>query len=107
MKRHFRITLVASILAGMILPLLMTGKPIDWDWFFYLMALGFTLVWAIYSLILLGYVFLVEGRRNRNKSNTIKEEDPFPSKLIQEWEALWRITVGRHKDPGMDNPDWN
>jgi hypothetical protein len=71
------------------------------------MVLSFSLVWAICSLILLGYVFLVEARRNRNKSKTIKEEDPFPHHLIQEWEALWKITVGRHKDPGMGNPDWN
>jgi hypothetical protein len=56
-------------------------------------AISFASVWAIYSLILLGYVFLVEGRRNRNKSKTIKEEDPFPPELIQKWEALWEITV--------------
>ena len=106
-KHYFRLTLVVSILAGIILPFFLLPKPIDWDWFFYLIVLGFTLVWAIYSLILLGYVFLVEGRRNRNKSKTLKEEDPFPPELIQEWEALWKITVGRHKDPGMGNPDWN
>jgi hypothetical protein len=63
----------------------MFSKPIDWKWFFYLMVLNFSLLWAIYSLILLGYVFLVEGRRNRN-----------------------RLKIsGSHKDPGMGNPHWN
>jgi hypothetical protein len=80
-------------------------KPIDWDWFFLIMALSFSLVWAICFLILLGYVFLVEGRRDRNKSNPKKEEDPFPHHLIQECEALWKITAGKHKDPGMGNPN--
>ena len=63
----------------------MFSKPIDWKWFFYLMVLNFSLLWAIYSLILLGYVFLVEGRKNRNKLKT----------------------SGSHKDPGMGNPHWN
>ena len=92
-KYYFRLTLVVSILAGIILPFSLLPKPIDWDWFFLVMALSFSLVWAIYSLILLGYVFLVEGRRNRNRSNPKKEEDPFPPELIQKWEALWEITV--------------
>jgi len=92
LNKYFWVTLVVSILAGIIFPFAMTGKPIDWAWFFLVMALSFSLVWAIYSLILLGYVFLVEGRRNRNRLKTGKE-DPFPPELIQEWEALWEITV--------------
>jgi hypothetical protein len=100
--------LVVSILAGIILPISLLTTPIDWDLFFYLIVLGFTLVWAIYSLILLGYVFLVEGRQKRNKSEKRKEEDPFPPNLIQEWEALWEITIKRRKDNrGMGNSDWN
>jgi hypothetical protein len=89
-RNYFRITLLISVLVAMIFPLAMTGKPIDWDRFFLVMALSFSLVWAIYCLILLGYVFLVEGRRNRNRLN---EGDPFPPELIQEWETLWEITV--------------
>ena len=103
-KYYFTLTLVVSILAGIILPFFLLPKPIGWDWFFLIMALSFSLVWAIYSLILLGYVFLVEGRRNRNKSNPKKEEDPFPHHLIQEWEALWKITAAKYKEPGMGNP---
>jgi hypothetical protein len=77
LNKYFWVTLVVSILAGIIFPFAMTGKPIDWDWFFLVMALSISLVWAIYSLILLGYVFLVEGRRNRNRSN--ERITAFPS----------------------------
>jgi len=90
LKRYFRLTLIISILVAIMLPLFMSRKPIDWDWFFLVMALSFSLVWAVYSMIFLGYVFLVEGRRNRNRLNDV---DPFPPELIQEWETLWEITV--------------
>ena len=100
-RYHFRTTLLISILFGILLPLAMGVNHPTY------IAISFSLVWAIYSLILLGYVFLIEGRRNRNKSKTTKEEDPFPHHLIQEWEALWKITAGKHKDPGMGNPNWN
>jgi hypothetical protein len=103
-RNHVRITLLISILVAIIFPLAMTGRPIDRDTFFLVMALSFSLTWAIYSMIFLGYVFLVEGRRNRNRLNDV---DPFPPELIREWEALWEITVERYKDPGMGNPDWN
>ena len=100
MKKYFLLTLVIPVLLGIVLPLALGVKDLTY------MAIFFSSVWAIYSLILLGNVFLVEGRRNRNRLKTGKE-DPFPPNLIQEWEALWEITVGRHKDPGMGNPDWN
>ena len=92
-KHYFKPTLVVSILAGIILPFSLLPKPIDWDWFFLVMALSFSLVWAVYSLILLGYVFLVEGRHRRNKLKRRKKEDPSFLHSIQEWEALWEITV--------------
>ena len=98
LNKYFWVTLVVSILAGIILPIALGVKDPVY------IAISFTLVWAIYSLILLGYVFLVEGRRNRNRSN---EEDPFPPELIREWEALWEITVERYKGPRRGNPDWN
>src|SRR4030042_5924670 len=100
MKKYLILALVVSILAGIILPIALGVKDSVY------MAIFFSSVWAIYSLILLGYVFLVEGRRNRNRLQT-RKEDPFPPKLFQEWEALWEITVGRHKDPGMGNSNWN
>jgi hypothetical protein len=100
-KTYLLLTFILSVLFGIILPIALGVKDPVY------IAISFSSVWAIYSIILFGYVFLVEGRRNRNKSKTIKEEDPFPPGLIQEWEALWKITVGRHKDPGMGNHDWN
>jgi hypothetical protein len=102
-KYHFRLTLVISVVVGIISPLAMIGKAID----FYLMAMGFTLVWVVYSIIVLAYVFLVEGRRNRNKLEMKREEDPFSLHSTKEWEDLWEMTVKRNKDPGMGNPEWN
>jgi hypothetical protein len=105
-RNSFRFTLILSALAGIILPLILTGRPIDWNEFFYIMASSFSLVWAIYSIILLGYVFLVEGRRRGNKSKTAEEVGPFPPKLIQEWQALGEITINKdHWD--QKNKLWN
>jgi len=87
LNKYFWVTLVVSILAGIILPIALGVKDPVY------IAISFSSVWAIYSLILFGYVFLVEGRRNRNRSNPKKEVDPFPPELIQKWEALWEITV--------------
>jgi hypothetical protein len=42
------------------------------------MAMGITLVWVAYSIILFVYVFLVEGRRNRRRLMMRKEEEAFP-----------------------------
>jgi hypothetical protein len=98
MKKYLTLTLIISVVVGIVLPNILGVKDPLY------IAISFSSVWAIYSLILLGYVFLVEGRRNRNKS---KEEDPFPPELIQEWEALWEITVERYKGPRRGNPNWN
>ena len=87
MKKYFLLTLVIPVLLGIVLPLALGVKDLTY------MAIFFSSVWAIYSIILLGYVFLVGGRRNRNRFNPKKEEDPFPPKLIQEWETLWETTV--------------
>jgi len=84
MKKYLTLTLIISVVVGIVLPNILGVKDPLY------IAISFSSVWAIYSLILLGYVFLVEGRRNRNKSNDV---DSFPPKLIQEWEALWKITV--------------
>ena len=101
-KNYIRFTLLISILFGIIFPLVLGVKDATY------LAIFFSSVWVIYTLILLGYVFLVEGRRNRNILNPKKEDDPFPPELIQEWEALWQITVKRYKDPGRgNNPEWN
>jgi hypothetical protein len=92
MKKHryyFRTTLLISILLGIALPLALGVKdPIY-------IAISFSSVWAIYSLILLGYAFLVEGKRNRNRSKQ-QEEDPSLLHSIQEWEALAEITIKKN-----------
>ena len=90
LNKYFWVTLVVSILAGIILPIALGVKDPVY------IAISFSSVWAIYCLILLGYVSLVEGRRNRNRLNPKKEEDPFPPELIQKWEALWKITVKKN-----------
>ena len=87
MKKYFLLTLVIPVLLGIVLPLALgVEDPVY-------ITISFTLVWAIYSMVFFGYVFLVEGRRNRNRSNPKKEVDPFPPELIQKWEALWEINV--------------
>jgi hypothetical protein len=75
-KGLFRLTFVVSVLFGIIFPIFMSSKPIDWKRFFTIMAMGITLVWVVYSIILLGYVFLVEGRRNRNNLKMKKGKTP-------------------------------
>jgi hypothetical protein len=80
-KHYFRLTLSIALLVGILLPLAITSRPVDWKWFFYIMAMAFTLVWLAYSIILFGYVFLVEGRRNRRRLMMSKEEESFPYKV--------------------------
>ena len=106
LNKYFWVTLVVSILVGIIFLFAMTEKPIDWNKFFLIMALSFSLPWAIYSIILLGNIFLFV-KRNRKELKTLTKGDPSFLHSIQEWEALWEITVKRYKDPGMVNPEWN
>jgi len=46
------LTSVISILVGIILPVPITSRPIDWKCLFYIMAMGFTLVWVLYKYAL-------------------------------------------------------
>jgi hypothetical protein len=95
----FMPTLVISVLVGIVLPLAITSRPIDWKRFSYIMAMGFTLVWVIYSIILFAYVFLYEGRHRKKESKTGKKGATFFLHSTKEWEALWEITIKRE--------DWN
>jgi hypothetical protein len=106
-KNFIMPTLIVSILVGIIFSIFMSSKPIDWRWFLYIMALGFTLVWVVYAIILFAYVFLFEGRRNRNKLKTRKEGDPFSPHSTKEWEDLWEVTSKGNKSLGNGNPQWN
>ena len=101
MKKYLLLTLLISALMGIILPLTLGVKD------FTLIAITFSAVWFIYSIILLGYVFLVEGRRNRNKLEMRKEKGPFSLHSTKEWEAIWERSINGHKDPGTGNPKWN
>jgi hypothetical protein len=57
-KTYFRLTLIISILFGIVLPLVFGVKDVR------LFAFFFTLIWLIYAIILLVWVFLITGRRN-------------------------------------------
>jgi hypothetical protein len=43
-KIWLRFALIISVSVGIIFPLSTTSKPIDWNWFFYLVALSVSLV---------------------------------------------------------------
>ncbi len=84
-KTYVGLTLVISILIGIILPLVTVKKPIDWDWFFYLMAIGFTCVWVTYAILFLINTFFGRGRLRikviRGKNPTIVRcEIPEPKR---------------------------
>jgi hypothetical protein len=74
-RNYFKITLLISILVAIIFPLAMTGRPIDGDTFFLIMALSFSLTWAIYAIILLGGIFLFV-KRNRKELKILTRGDP-------------------------------
>jgi len=95
---HLKTTLLISILIGIILPFFLGVKDPVY------VATFFSLVWAIYSLILFGYVFFV-GWRNRNKSEKQKEETSL-LQSIQEWEALCEITT-KKKDQEQKKIFWS
>ena len=101
-QRHLiKLTALISVLFGIILPLILWIKDSTY------IAIFFTSIWVLCSLILLGYVFLVKGRRNRSTSEIMKEKDSFPPHLMQEWEAPWEIAAVKHKGPRVGDPNWN
>jgi len=55
-KTYLRLTVVLSILFGIILPVTLGVRDI------YAIALIFSIIWFVYSAVLFAYVFLVEGR---------------------------------------------
>jgi uncharacterized membrane protein len=78
-KHHFSLTLIISILLGIILPLLLGVKdPM-------LIATTFSMVWVIYAIILLVTVFLVKPRlkiraSRKNGVTVVRYELPNPEK---------------------------
>jgi CBS domain containing-hemolysin-like protein len=60
-KTYLRLTLVLSVLFGIILPLALGVKDPT------LIAITFSFVWFVYVAIFLIYTFLIAGRRNLKK----------------------------------------
>ncbi len=86
MKKTFILTLIISVLLGIALPLVLGVKDPTY------IAIFFSSVWVLYSIILLGCVFFVEGKPYRNLLNPKK----------------WRVVIiKRNKDHRMGNPNWN
>ena len=73
LKRYFKTTLIVSILVAIIFPLFVSWRSIDWDWFIYLMALGFVLVWAIYAIVMFVSVFF---SKDALKARNLIGKDP-------------------------------
>jgi len=67
-RTYLRLTLVISILGGIILPLTLGVKDPT------LLAIFFSLVWFIYAVVLVIVYFLVIGRRTVKRSKDIVNE---------------------------------
>jgi hypothetical protein len=59
-KEYLRLTLLISVLVGIIFPLSILRSPIQWNRFFFIMVLSFTSVWFICALARFITVFLIK-----------------------------------------------
>ena len=84
---YLRLTLVISILFGIILPLTLGVKDTT------LIAISFSFIWFIYAVALFTITFLIEGRRTEKKLEAKEKSDSFPLHDIQELQALYEITI--------------
>lgn len=91
-KSYFKITLLISILLGIILPLIMGVKDTT------LIAISFSFIWFIYAVALLTTTFLIEGRRLRKKLEADEKSGSFPLHDIQELQALYEITIKKSNE---------
>ena len=55
----------------------------------------------------LAYVFLIEGKRNRDRLGRRKGKDPFLLHSTKKWKDLREITLKGNKDQEMSNTNWN
>lgn len=85
-----KLTTLISILLGIVLPVVLGVKDPVY------IAISFTVVWFIYSIILFGYVFLIEGRRNRNQQKVGGGEGSYSPPSIQEWGAGQSGSQGKY-----------
>lgn len=89
LKEYFFITLIISVLLGILLPLVMgLNNPT-------VIALSFIFVWCISSILLFVMVFFVEGIRSRQEWKARKKGSSQPPRLIQEWEAFYETLMSR------------
>ena len=63
----FRLTFLVAVFVGIILAFYLKTRPIDWASFFFIMLMGFTLVWFIHAVIRFVITFLILGRRKMSK----------------------------------------
>ncbi len=91
-KYYFKITLLISILLGIILPCILGVKDPT------IVAISFGLIWFIYAIALFSITFLVEGRRSKAKLEGRGQSDPFTLHDIQEFQALYEITTKKDNE---------
>lgn len=91
-KFYLKITLLVSILFGIILPLILGVKDPT------LIAIFFSLIWFIYAIALFTATFLIEGRRFKKKLEAKEKSDSFPLHDIQELQALYEITIKKNNE---------
>jgi len=91
-KSYFKITLLISILLGIILPLTLGVKDPT------LIAVSFSFIWFIYAIALFTITFLIEGRRSKKRLEVNNKSNSFPLRDIQELQALYEITIKRDSE---------
>jgi hypothetical protein len=94
LKEYFIVTLIISVLLGILLPLVMGLENPR------VIALSFIFVWCISSVLLFVMVFFVEGIRSRQEWKARRRNLPHAPGLIQEWETFYGAVMSRkEKEP--------
>jgi hypothetical protein len=91
LKEYFIVTLIISVLLGILLPLVMGMENPR------VIALSFIFVWCISSVLLFVMVFFVEGIRLRQEWKARRRNLPHPPGLFQEWEAFYGTVMNRRE----------
>jgi low affinity Fe/Cu permease len=98
-KEYFMLTLVISVLVGIILPLLGVKD-------FTIITITFCSVWFIYAVVFFINTFLIKGRRLKKKFDEGEKDDSFSPRDIQELQALYEITI-KKKDWDRNKRLWS
>ena len=87
LKEYLFITLIISVLLGILLPLVMgLNDPT-------VLALSFVFVWCISSILLFIMVCFLEGIRSRREWKARRTGSSPPPGFIREWEAFYKIVT--------------